>query len=233
MAGFAKWSAAVVLACASGAAWGSMVNVQYTGTGKGSSVKATFGSVTQNVFAGQLKHTISGGTGAAAMYNGNWLTYCTELTQNVNSGTNLFSIVPISALPGSAPMGWAKAQAIFDIYNFAGSTPHTTSTSNDYATAFQLAIWEIIHDYSPITGLAGLSLTSGSFSATKTNGSPLSSAVTSIVQTLFNAIGAGAPANVVGITNDCYQDQILPIPAPGCAVLAGMGLILGASRRRR
>lgn len=42
------------------AAFAGPVNVDYTGTGAGSNVKITNGSSTYNVFAGQLKHTLSG-----------------------------------------------------------------------------------------------------------------------------------------------------------------------------
>ncbi len=225
--------AAMVAAGVAGPAGAGIVNVQYTGKGSGSTVQVTFGSTTKNVFAGQLKHTISGGIGPDAVYNGDWLTYCAELTQNTSTSVLPFSVVPLSALPGSAPMGADKAAAILEVYAAAGSQPHTTATSNDYATAFQLVIWEIIHDFAPGSGAGGLSLTGGSFTARETNGSALPASIVTIADTLFAAVGTGGSANVVGISNGSRQDQIVPIPAPGAAAMAGIGLVLIARRHRR
>ncbi|MBM4109164.1 MAG: hypothetical protein FJ255_10210 [Phycisphaerae bacterium] len=224
---------AMVAAGIAGSADAGLVDVQYTGKGKGSTVKVTFGSTTKNVFAGQLKHTIMGGLGADAVYNGEWLTYCSELTQSTSSSVHPFSVVPLSALPGSAPMGAARAAAIFDVYAAAGALPHTSATTDDYATAFQVAIWEIINDFTPEAGAGGLSLATGAFSARKTDGSALPSSIVAITNTLFGAIGTGASANIAGISNGSKQDQIVPIPAPGAAAMAGVGLVLIARRHRR
>lgn len=223
------------LVALAGVAQADMINVQFTGTGSGSNVRISSPSYNGNVFAGQLKHTLSAGTGAAAAYDGNWLTYCTDLAQHVTSTTKTYDVVSITLLPDGSPMGAAKANAIRSIYGAASSSPSSSSTSNDLATAFQLAIWEIVTDFNPAAASDGLNIASGAFRATKTDGSALSGGVTTQLNTLLNAARAGlGGTDLVGIRSGQYQDQILPIavPAPGAAALASLGLLCMTGRRR-
>ncbi|MBI1189321.1 MAG: hypothetical protein GC200_01385 [Tepidisphaera sp.] len=223
------------LALVAGLAEADTINVKFTGTGAGSNVHITSPSYNGDVFAGQLKHTLSDGTGAAAAYNGNWLTYCTDLAQHVTSNTKTYDVVSITLLPDSSPMGAAKANALRSIYNTANSTQSSSATSNDLATAFQLAVWEIVTDFNPAAANDGLSITAGSFRATKTTGAALSSGVMTQLNNLLTsaALGAGG-TDIVGIRSGSYQDQILPItvPAPGSAALASLGLLCLGGRRR-
>lgn len=228
---------ALALALAAGLAHADVINVQYTGTGAGSNVAITSPSFNGNVFAGQLKHTLTNGTGAAAAYNGNWLTYCTDLAQHVTSTTKTYDVVSITQLPDSSPMGAAKANAIRSIYNMANTTQSRSDTTSDLATAFQLAVWEIVTDFNPALANDGLSISSGAFRATRTNGSALSSGVLAQLNNLFSAAALGAGGtDLVGIRSGSYQDQILPIanpvPAPGSAALATLGLLCCGGRRR-
>jgi hypothetical protein len=216
------------------AAFAGPVNVDYTGTGAGSNVRITVGSTSSNVFAGQLKHTLSG---ADAVWNGNYRTYCTDLTQTVVSGIDSFNIVELTAMPDSSPMGTAKANAIKDMFAYTTNSVTTSSASNDLATAFQLAVWEVIKDFNSASANNGLSITSGSFSAKKTDGTALSSGVTTILNNLLAVAGTGTYNNttgieIKGISNECYQDQIITrvVPAPG---MAGLGLIGGLAMARR
>ncbi|MFA6046399.1 MAG: Cys-Gln thioester bond-forming surface protein [Phycisphaerales bacterium] len=225
-------SALVLLA---GVAQADMINVQFTGTGAGSNVHINSPSFNGNVFAGQLKHTLSNGTGDAAAYNGNYLTYCTDLAQHVTSSTKTYDVVSITQLPDGSPMGAVKANAIRSLYSAANSAQSGVGTSNDLATAFQLAVWEIVTDFNPVASNAGLSITGGNFHATTTNGGSLSSGILNQLNTLFAAASAGAGGtDLVGIRSGQYQDQILPIavPAPGAAALASLGLLCMTGRRR-
>lgn len=225
-------SAIVLLA---GAAQADTINVRFTGTGAGSNVHVASPGFSGNVFAGQLKHTLSGGTGAAAAFDGDYLTYCTDLAQHVTGSTKSYDVVSITQLPDSSPMGDAKANAIRSIYSAANSAQSVVGASNDLATAFQLAVWEIVTDFNPAASNSGLSITGGSFLATTTNGGSLSGGILSQLNTLFAAALAGAGGtDLVGIRSGQYQDQILPIavPAPGAAALASLGLLCMTGRRR-
>ena len=103
---------------------------------------------------------------------------------------------------------------------------------HDFAAAFQLAVWEIITDYNPADQFA-LGITTGNFRATRTDGNPLSSGVMNHLTSLFAAVGAGHnPDTLLGLRSTTHQDQIIPVPAPGSAALAGLGLLCLAGRRR-
>jgi len=228
-------AATIVAAATAGAAHADMVNVKFVGTGKGENVAIGWAGGAMNVFSGQLKHQLSGGTGIGAGLSGTYVTYCTDLNERVTNAVKSYSIVPVSATPGSVPMGAAKSAAIADLFGFAAGAQLNGSTSNALAAAFQLAVWEIVQDYNPIVGLASLSLTGGSFTATKTNGTALSGTVLSAAAGLFASIGAEAsPTPLMGLTNDGAQDQVLPgvVPAPGTIALATLGLACAGRRRR-
>lgn len=219
------------------AAFAGPVNVDYTGTGAGQNVKINVSGNSSTVFAGQLKHDLSGATGSDAVWNGSYRTYCTDLSQTVVSGTDAFQIVQLSAVPDSSAMGTAKANAIKDMFAYTSNSVSASGASNDLATAFQLAVWEVIKDFNASATANGLSITAGGFKATKTDGSALSSGVTSILGNLLAAAGTGIYASnssiaVMAVTNDCYQDQMITrtVPTPG---MAGLGVIGGLAMARR
>lgn len=228
--------AAVVAAAgfASGALAADTVSMKFTGVGSGSNVKATYFSTTLSVFAGQLKHTITSGTGWSSRLNGNQLTYCTDFGEYVTSTYKTYMVVDPRWTPNSAPMGVDKANAIRDIYTTAGMTIAQTGLNNEMATAFQLAVWDIVADYNANTGIAGLGLSGGHFKATNTSGGSLSSGIVTKYNTLINSIGHTARnAPVLGLTNNGSQDQLVYVPTPGAASLAGLGGLLAARRQRR
>ncbi len=228
--------AAVVAAAgfASGVMAADTVSMKFTGKGSGSDVKATYFSTTMNVFAGQLKHMITSGTGWSSRLNGEHRTFCTDFSEYVTTSYQTYRVVDPRWTPNSAPMGVDKANAIRDIYTTAGITISQTGLNNDLATAFQLAVWDIVADYSASTGVAGLGLSGGHFKATKTNGSSLSSGITGHYNTLINSIGHTArTAPVLGLTNNGSQDQLIYVPTPGSLSLAGLAGLLAARRQRR
>lgn len=214
-------------------------NVKYVGTGKGSNVKMTIGDTTKEVFAGQLKHQISGASGDYAVLNGTKVTFCTDLLQYVSSSTTQYEFVPVSSVPMSAPMGLNKAAAIQAMYNGASGAQLASNVSDDFATAFQLAVWEVVSDYNSNVGVASVSLTNGLFKAKKTNGNALSNGVMNAFNTIIGYIGQSYNTNIkiVGIASNSAQDQIVEgqtyVPAPGAAALASLGLILAGKRRRK
>lgn len=218
-----------------GFAQADFVDVTYTGTGAGSSVTVNSPVRNGNVFAGQIHMTLTNSTGIDL--NGNWIVFCSDLGQNVSGGTNTYEVLPVSSLPQGGGMGAAKAAAIADMYAFAAGSQLLGTTSNSLATAFQIAIWEIVHDFDANASGNGLDVTAGLFSATKTDGSAFSATLMGHVASLFAAIGNTQGASIVGLGHPGKQDQILEVsgfvPGPGVLATGALGLLLSAGRRRR
>lgn len=216
-------------AALSAPAMADTVTVKFTGTNKGGSVKAAYDSVTSNVFAGQLKHTLSSPSGpAAAGLSGNFLTFCVELNQNTTSSNTVYTVSTLAAR-----LGAAKADAIAGLFASTGLAPILGTASNDLAQAAQLAIWEIVEDYDGTPG--SLSLTAGDFRATKTDGSPLTAGITGLASSMLSGVETPALSSLsfLVLTNSSKQDQLVVIPAPGAAaVVVGGGLALLRRRRR-
>lgn len=227
------FATAAVLAIAASAG-ADVVNVKYTGKGSGSNVRITLNGAQQDVFAGQLKHTFSGATGASSYINGTWITYCSDLTEHVTSTSKAYIIVNIAQIPALGANAAAKSQALSRLYAYAGNTGVASTASNDWATAFQLTLWEIVSDYSPGSSQEGLALTSGSFTARRTNNAALPTGIASLVNQFFSvATGDGPSVPLVGVTNAGAQDQIVMVPAPGAMALAGFGGLLAVTRTGR
>lgn len=218
------------------AANADFVDMRFLGTAKGSSVKVTFNSNTNNLFAGQLNHRITNGTGAAAALNGDHVTFCTDLYQTVSSSYTAYEVVSVAAVPNSAPMGAAKAQALRNLYTYAGIAAADSSATNDMATAFQIAVWEIVTDFNGTA--ASLDVTAGNFKAKKTNGSNFTGTLATTLTSYLNAAmnTTSNQANMVGLKSACAQDQLIAgfvVPTPGTATLALAGVAFAAGRRRR
>jgi hypothetical protein len=223
---FAFCAGALALSSAANA---DFVDVVFTGTGAGQTVKISSAARTGSVFAGQLHHTISNGPAAL---NGDWTTFCTDLAQIVPTSLSQFEVVSITLLPDGAPMGAAKAQAITDMYAYAAGSQLLVSTTNDLATAFQLAIWEVVTDYQIAGPSHNLDITAGGFSATMDNGGALSAGISSHLAQLLGAVGSMGSADLLGIRSGSRQDQILNV-VPGPSALAGLVAGFGVVGRRR
>ncbi len=215
-------------------------DMAYTGKGKGSSVKIIFDGKAFNAFSGQLKHTVSNAASPSTAINGPRLTYCVDLSQHVESAVKPYQIVDIVARMAdiSTTHAATRGSAIAGLYNTFGSTAigTTSATSNDFATAFQLAVWEIAYDF---TGVASsINLTAGTASFKKTDGSALSSGVVNQFNTIIAAINNGPiAAGLVALRSTSYQDQLVYvpgtlIPSAGSAAMAALGGLLIARRRR-
>lgn len=227
--------ATLVLAGAAQAA--PTVNVKFLGTGAGQNVRLTYKNNTLNVFAGQLRHELSNASAGYGWINGQHRTYCSDLDQYVTSTAKNYTIADVSALPGAAPMGNAKADLIRALYAFSAGQEISTSAANDYATAFQLAVWEIVTDGTPVNSVSGSLLTGGQFQARTTGNNTLSSSIVTKFTSLMNgALSMFNPSSgnddVLGVTSGTYQDQLLVVPAPGPLALAALGCFAIARRRR-
>lgn len=233
---------AIALVALSAVANAETVEMKFTGTGKGTNVKITQNTNTMTVFAGQLKHTIQNGTGAASVLNGNQTTFCSDIYEVVTSTFKTYDVTALSAVPDTAPMGVDKQNAIIKMYLAYGNSALSSSASNELAAAFQVAIWEIASDFNAAVGLSSLNLTSGNFKASQTSGSAFTGAIATNLTNLFAAAVSTTPSDTVlsvyGLRHATAQDQIVAlqgnvlIPAPGSGLLAGLG-ILCMSRRRR
>lgn len=226
-----------IAAVASFASAAPTISVKYLGKGAGQNVTMTLNGNSTNVFAGQLKHELSNASAGYSWLNGTHLTYCTDLMQYVTSSTKTYTIEQVENMPGSSPMGLAKADAIRALFAVANGAQADAGASNDYATAFQLAIWEIVTD-GPSSSLTASNFTSGNFRAKKTNGSALSNSVVSFATNLYASAmsflqTSNSTNQILGIASGTNQDQLVRVPAPGCAALAGVGGLLIARRRRR
>ncbi|MBX3359253.1 MAG: hypothetical protein KF745_12600 [Phycisphaeraceae bacterium] len=220
-------SCAAVVAVAAGAAVGDTVEMVRVGEGLGRTLKL-YGSQVGSSYTflvGQLTHDFRNGTGEGAGLNGILPVFCTDLEQESSYNWETYEIVPLMAAPLPGPaMGPLKAQAIADIwYGAAGQQ----FTSNEYAAAVQMLIWDIVYDYN------------GSAASVDVNtGTVLFAAPADVVlvfDTLRGFIGTNTPiGNLRGLTHPDFQDQVIIVPAPAAgAMLAGGMLLAGARRRRR
>lgn len=234
-------AALATLALASGAMAASTASMAFTGTAKGANTRILFGSQTINAFTGQLKHTISNATGLYSTLNGERRTFCIDLAQHVSSNTNTYDIVDIAAETAgiSATYASVRASAIASIYNTYGNQAIGTSntTTNDFAAAFQIAVWELAYDY---TGVASsINLAAGITRFQSTNGAALSNGILSAFNTIISSVGsAQVLPGLVALRSASYQDQLVYvpgtlIPSAGSATMAALGGLLMARRRRR
>lgn len=224
-----------VLALA-GVAAADSVDLTFTGTGSGRSYNIVSNGVSTSTFAGQLNFSVANGSGPiGGNLNGALLTFCIDVLEQVGAGLNTYEIAALADAPvtagGIAPaMGADKAAAIARMYTFANGQQF--ASNNNYAAAFQLAIWEVIADFG---GDNPMSLNDGNFLVT----SSVSASVTSIVNDLLAAAGDTSIAKFRGLgalTNEGFQDQLyaVVIPLPGAAGLAAVGLAgVGLVARRR
>jgi hypothetical protein len=213
------------------------VSVKFLGTGKGQNLSINFNGNNQNVFVGQLRHQLSNASAGYEWINGEHRTYCTDLYQYVTTTTKTYTIEQIENMPGSNPMGLAKANAIRALFAVADANVDNINASNDYATGFQLAIWEIVTDYSGSFAMNANSFTTGNFKAKKTSGSALTSGVVSVATAAYNAAlnylqTNGQSTTVIGVSHCDNQDQLIKVPTPGVLTLAGLGGLLCTRRRR-
>jgi len=237
----ARLAMTVVALISTGAvATADTVDLEFLGTGKGRNARISFGGSTQNVFAGQLRYDFSNGTGIASGFSGEMITFCTDLLEHVSSSTLEYEVAPVESVPGFDPMGADRAAAIRDLYRFAAGSQVDPGADRDFAAAFQLAVWEAVSDFEIADGRSSLDVEAGDFTAFRTNGSSLSSAVSGHLSDLFDAVGSysgsGGGSTVLALRNDGAQDQlietVIPTPMASMMGIAGLAGVTGVCRRR-
>ncbi|MFI4898575.1 MAG: Cys-Gln thioester bond-forming surface protein [Phycisphaerales bacterium JB059] len=207
------------------------VDMRFLGTGAGKDIKIWSDGYDGRVFAGQLIHEIRDDRDSLS---GVYTTFCVDVHQFVSSRYKTYRVSNLTDVPDAHPMSDAAAQAINDIYAYAGDVQLSDSVSDTFAAAFQIALWEIVEDFDAREGVASLDINRGSFKAKKTNGWRLTGDIVDYINGLFGAIGNGSrDQGLIALKSRHYQDQVIKVvPAP--MTLAGFGAIgLAATRRRR
>ncbi|HEX8876830.1 MAG TPA: hypothetical protein VF777_08790 [Phycisphaerales bacterium] len=225
--------ATVLLACGTlGAAAPSALAVD--------TVRATFNSVAPNTvcefsadFGGAWKGTLAGGMnwtrdnmspGTYAGLQGDFRTFCIEVTQNVAFNTSYeYHVVNTEDAPTidpmfSLPMGSFRAGMLSELF---GRFYSGLASGSDYG-AFQMAIWEIVYEM----GETPFNVDNGRFQIR--NAAPEQAMANAMLGALT---GQGPTMNLLALTSREFQDQVF-VPTPGALALAGMGGLLIARRRR-
>lgn len=221
---------------AAASASANTVTLKYTGAGAGRNVRVTLGSNTQDVFAGQLRHTASNGVGSLSWLSGPVTTFCTDLSEYVTSSGATYTQTALANMPVSSgwpAMGSAKASAVYALYD--GAAGRQFGSDSDWAAAFQIALWEIVYDFNS-SNPSAFNLGGGAMRATGTGGA-LSSSITSKISELFGLVNRTvAQDGLIGLSRNGAQDQLLqivPLPPAAWAGLGMMGGMIVVRRMRR
>ncbi|MGH7242255.1 MAG: PEP-CTERM sorting domain-containing protein [Phycisphaerales bacterium] len=201
-------------------------------------IRATFNSVSPGVgcefstdsgnswtgtIAGSMNWTRDiGNPGTYAGLQGNFSTFCIEVTQHVGFGgtydyfQNTVANGPYPAdINFNLPMGGTKAGQLAELF---GRQYNTLATNTDFG-AFQMAVWEIVYDN-------GSDVNSGVFQ--------IRNAATeqALANTWLSSIDGSGPimGGLFALSSAEAQDQI--VPGPGSFALAGFGGLVAARRRR-
>lgn len=198
-----------------------------------------------NAIAGVERWTYVSGT---PVYEGNnFLTYCIEITQDVqltNPPTSYgftFGALKNAPQPGSGVnpdgsgtgMGSVKAGYLQELW---GRDYNTSLTSAANSAAFQLAVWKIVYGDTMTGGALDFSLQHGQLTALDaTNSHAGDYGIVSQAQTWLNAL-TGAPNaphwDLLALTSSTYQDQITVLPLPASAWM-GVLLVGGLFAKRK
>lgn len=161
----------------------------------------------------------SPGPGVDSTIASTFNSYCIDLAQNVHANTNFTFTVKTPA-----EHGFTSSQETMLRRLFADHLPMVNSANT--SAAFQIAVWEIIHDDE-------FNLGAGSFRVTGT-GTPVTTASDWLSE-------VAAPSyftenwlpELAVLHSSSNQDQITVVPAPATGALAALGLVGLAARRRR
>ncbi|HLO40694.1 MAG TPA: hypothetical protein VK176_06700 [Phycisphaerales bacterium] len=201
-------------------------------------VTATFNSVSPSA-DGQF--SLDGGanwgnTGPAGLFNwtrtggdhtglqGDFLAFCTELTEHVSYGNSFsYTVDTIENAPTVMNgMGAAKADQMRELFGRYYTPAFVNTLPAVQAVAMQLCVWEISHEQG-----SSLDLTAGTAQFVNND-----AAAVALAQSYLSSIDGTGPRDysIYSLVGQGVQDMI--VPAPGTLALASAGL-LAIGRRRR
>jgi hypothetical protein len=219
----------LAVAAIAGAANADTVKLQFAGKGAGSNVNITGPGYAGGVFAGQLRHAFTDGTGSAAAWTGTQTTFCVEVGEVVTNIPMTYQVKDLAEVPGyPGAMQDDRAEAVSVLYGLAAGAQF--GTNNTLAAAFQVALWELVFDFE-FGDSSSIDLVGGAFKL-NTTGSVRTQAELWLSQISGN-YGTGSTP-LVGLHNHGKQDQVLmvPLPAPLAMGLAGLVAVAGVRRLR-
>lgn len=210
------------------------VSMHFVDAGAGRNATVRINGNQFNVHAGQLNHEVTARSGSTAPALGALTTYCVDIYEYVNAQSRVYQVSELTDAPvaqGNNGMGQHQADAIGRLYTYANGQQY--GTSNNFAAAFQLAVWEVVADLD--TESSTLSVANGDFRAWNLN-----TGTTAYLTTLLSvATDSSIVANrgIRALTNDGSQDQMfevaVPLPTTGALAAAGLAGAGFIGRRRR
>jgi hypothetical protein len=183
-------------------------------------------------------------------YGREMITYCIQVFETAPVGETItfsqttdLTTVP-DAPPSPGPMAGFQVNLVQDLYSRfidkkTGEIASGTSLDGfDYSvasSAFQLVLWEIVHENFEASSVEEasdqLSLEMGAFQANSIDEATLAAS------TIINELGEDGWGSIgeklVGLSSPTKQDQLTVVPLPAPVLLAGLGLLgVGLVRRR-
>lgn len=221
-----RFGLALGMVAAAGAARADVICATFNGVGPGSNGHYSFngGADWSNTgAAGHFNWTRTGGDYAGAQ--GNFMSFCTELTEHISNGGNYcYTVAALEFAPSSGGgMGSAKADLIRELFGRYYTPAFGAPLTGTQATAMQLAIWEIVYEDDSFA----LGLGTGLVRLTNDN-----IAAMTVADAYLASLDGTGPLNntIVVMSGAGIQDQI--IPAPGSLALLGLGGLVATRRRR-
>lgn len=234
------------------------IKANFDDVSPGLNVNYKLGASTGSTKAGVMNWDVvaydgsKGGAADAPFYatypiGSSFTSFCVELSQYTASPV-YFERVDVASVPRpgsgsgnpSTGMGDPKADALINLFaKYYDPTAFALDSKN--AVAFQIAIWEIVHE-----SLGAWDTTAGNFYITNTTGAVdlardranlwLQDIASNTYAWSSNSYLAGK--ELYGLTSATHQDQITLVatPVPGGVILGGVGvslLSLYAARRRK